>query len=1286
MDLSIVRKKNRALHGRDMIEEISNMSYPPMSSRIDSHLDVFSRRNPLFCNSSNRFKAISDSCASSDDCCTDLEDSLPNEKTLEDVLEISFGNSVTSLDSIPQLDSTPIVFNHNTPNISLDGEIYEARTDNQESGISLHVLEEIVIDELVHETRNIDGTDEKILDICQVPINPSDMVSTHEENTSLNFMQAHPLPEGTPPVDNDISTPNASRKTNVNFMRNTPQNAGFTHSDSSNEIYDKNRPQTHIFSHGSVYTYDNLDIIATNTKKARTKAKGPEMSSSVEKDWGYETVRPNLDPLALSFIPKIDHGAFTNLKNIRTNNLKNVIIGQLNINSMRNKFHALSEIIRGNIDILVLTETKLDHTFPEKQFLIPGYKKPYRRDRNIHGGGVMIYVREDIPSDILIKHKTPTNIEAIFVEINLRKNKLLLVGTYHSTNKKHGQKDDEYFRQIGFALDVYSRFDKFLLAGDVNVPEDDINIAEFMTDFHAKNLVKEATCFKSINNPSCIDLFITNSYLSFQNTTTVATGLSDFHKMTVTVLKTTFPKAKPRVITYRTPYNPLDLENALKENLEGMTEKTYENFENKVTISYDSVSTEKQRILRANDKPWVTKEMRKEIMYRSQLQNKKFKFGRPEDIEAFKRQQNYCNRLYHRARKDYCDKLDIKSITDNTKFWDTMKPLFSDKGGVRDRIMLVENDEIISESKEVAETFNNFFQIAGSVDSLGITENKLLLKPVSEQDTGVEKYIKQYESHPSIISIRKHVQITVRFEYLPITPEEMEKHIAALDAKKNGGCIPTKLLKEMRHIVKTPLAEVWNEEVIKGKIFPDKLKLGDITPVFKKLQNTIKKNYRPITVLVVVSKLFETIMDKQSNDYMEQYLSKYLCGYRKNFNCEVAMVPMIEQWKKARDNGEHAGGVLMDLSKAFDTINHGLLIAKLHAYGFSMDALEIAHSYLSNIWHRTKVDGTFSSWKQILSGVPQGSVNGPKWFNIYLNDFFFLFLDTKTKVCNIADDSTPYACDVDMSTLLRNLESDVASAILWFDANYMMLNQPKCHFLIASHSPEHLWIQVGEQIIWESREEILLGVTIDKGLKFSKHVENICNKASAKVTALARLIKVVSKEKKRILMNAFIESQFSYCPLIWMFCHSRRLNKRINHIHERGLRIVYEDYTSSFTELLKINGSVSIHHRNIQLVAIVMFKVKNGLCPEIMRDIFQLNTNTDSTATFVIPRVKGEFMGKLSLRYFGPVVWEIMLPEEYKSVTNVEKFKKDIKDWVPDCKCRLCKTYISGLGFTEISK
>ena len=152
-----------------------------------------------------------------------------------------------------------------------------------------------------------------------------------------------------------------------------------------------------------------------------------------------------------------------------------------------------------------------------------------------------------------------------------------------------------------------------------------------------------------------------------------------------------------------------------------------------------------------------------------------------------------------------------------------------------------------------------------------------------------------------------------------------------------------------------------------------------------------------------------------------------------------------------------------------------------------------------------------------------------------------------------------------------------------------------------------------------------------------------------------------------------------------MFNHSRKLNDRINHIHERGLRMVYGDYVSSFEELLKRDGSVTTHHRNIQLVAIVMFKVKNGLCPEIMRDLFELKEGRDGNMKFVIPRVKTEFMGKLSLRYFGPVVWETMLPNVYKEIKLLEKFKEDIKKWAPVCKCRLCKTYVKDLGFTEIA-
>ena len=167
-------------------------------------------------------------------------------------------------------------------------------------------------------------------------------------------------------------------------------------------------------------------------------------------------------------------------------------------------------------------------------------------------------------------------------------------------------------------------------------------------------------------------------------------------------------------------------------------------------------------------------------------------------------------------------------------------------------------------------------------------------------------------------------------------------------------------------------------------------------------------------------------------------------------------------------------------------------------------------------------------------------------------------------------------------------------------------------------------------------------------------------------------------------MNSFIHSQFSYCPLLWMFCY-RESNRRINHIHEKGLRMVYEDYTSSFEELLIKDGSVCIHHRNIQLVAIEMYKAKNNLCHEILKDLFSLNPNPRSGKDFFRPNVNTVFKGEGSLRCFGPIVWNNMLPDSFKAITTLDKFNAEVKGWTPDnCPCRLCKEYAEGLGFVTL--
>ena len=236
-------------------------------------------------------------------------------------------------------------------------------------------------------------------------------------------------------------------------------------------------------------------------------------------------------------------------------------------------------------------------------------------------------------------------------------------------------------------------------------------------------------------------------------------------------------------------------------------------------------------------------------------------------------------------------------------------------------------------------------------------------------------------------------------------------------------------------------------DCIESSSFPDELKCVDVTSLPKNGPSNSRTNSRPISVLPTVSKLFERIMDKQIVAYITPFLSSLFCGFRKGYNAQHALVRLLEKFKISLDEGGKAGAVLMDLSKAFDCIRHDLLIAKLHAYGFSREALTLINNYLTNRQQRVKVNGSFSSWKSVVGGVPQGSVLGPLLFNIYINDLLLFIQDSD--ICNYADDTTTtYTCNKNLDNIVHKLENDCTIALKWFADNFMKLNADKCHLLV----------------------------------------------------------------------------------------------------------------------------------------------------------------------------------------------------------------------------------------------
>ena len=356
---------------------------------------------------------------------------------------------------------------------------------------------------------------------------------------------------------------------------------------------------------------------------------------------------------------------------------------------------------------------------------------------------------------------------------------------------------------------------------------------------------------------------------------------------------------------------------------------------------------------------------------------------------------------------------------------------------------------------------------------------------------------------------------------------------------------------------------------------------------------------------------------------------------------------MIETWKKALDEHKVAGTVLTDLSKAFDCLPHDLLIAKLHAYGFEKSALNLVYDYLTERTQRTKVDGEYSSKRILKYGVPQGSILGPLLFNLFINDIFY-FID-ESKLANYADDTSAYVAKYGIFPVLHALKSETSIVLKWFKTNEMKSNSDKCHMIVAEneHRPAYIsnsfiYLEEEKELLQNEKIVKLLGILIDDKMTFEQHIKTLLKKGNQKLHALMRVAKYMSEEKLRILMKTFIESQFNYCPLVWMF-YSRHIDSRINKLHERALRVVYKDENLTFEQLLEKDNSFKIHDRNLQRLSLLMFKVKNNVCPAPIQEMFKFENGK-----WIIPKIRTERMGRKTLRYFGPTIWNL-LPDEMET-------------------------------------
>ena len=973
---------------------------------------------------------------------------------------------------------------------------------------------------------------------------------------------------------------------------------------------------------------------------------------------------------------------------LKIKNKNNPIISYLNINHLRNKVVDLRPVVQDlEPTVLAIAETKLNDSFPNAQFRIDGYYCPseYRKDRIYNGGGgLLVYIKKGTPSKRL-KIFEPEGIESIFVEISIGKQKWCIISTYRSEDIKV----DDYINKLSKSLDqVFNTYENVILMGDINI--DFLNkispkfkkLLNLCDTFGLENLIKSPTCFQG-DPPSSIDLILTNKNRSFINSKVVATGLSDWHGMVTTMLRAHIKKIEPTKITYRSLKN--FSEQAFLQEIEECMQnrdfsneiEPFESFSNDFKNILERYAPKKSKIVRGNDAPFMTKQLRSEIRHRSRLSNK----AKTEKTQmarlAFRKQRNKCTKLLRQSKKAYFEKI---TESGGKRFWEVIKSFVTDKGAHRnEEYILEEGGELIKDPNKISETFISYFTNIVEHATGNPPENI----PLSETSDIIDDILGYYESHASVLSI-KEKSTNLSFKLPLATEEEIYDIIKSIDIKKATGVdnIPPKVVKIAANAIKKPLTEIINIYINKNT-FPDLMKIGRITPIYKHPKNGSrldKQYYRPVSVLTIFSKVFERFVLNSMLEYINSILSDHISAYRKGYSCQNVLLKLTEEWRQYLDKNEIVGAVLMDLSKAFDCLPHELLLAKLSAYGFERDTLNFFYSYLKGRKQTVNIKGESSMFLDILAGVPQGSILGPILFNIFLNDIIDIFKETS--IYNFADDNTLSCHAKNIECLINKLETDSEKAIKWFTENRMIANPDKFKAIIIRKNGQDttghkLKINNGE--IQSSEEVTLLGVVIDNKLSLVPHISNMCRKAATILNSLKRQNSyLVGIKTRTMVINTYVLSQFNYCPLIWHFCGKGATHK-IEQINERALRFVHNDYTSDYRDILEKSNTTTLYLKRVRIIAQEVYKSLNNESPkytqELVRSRHSNYPTRQQTLDIYVPRVNQVKFGYRSYTYEAPVLWN-SLPNEIRKAENFSLFKKLIKSWNGStCRCNYCKYF-----------